>query len=65
MCLFLMPPFEEEKTYCFAHVCRSVTVTFSFPINNSRTSDLPFSNLVHISVLGSRGTLLILGSLGL
>jgi len=30
-----MPPFEEESAYCFAHVSRSVT--FSFPINNSRT----------------------------
>ena len=34
-----MPPFEEERAYCFAHVCLSVWtfVTFSFSINNSRT----------------------------
>jgi len=39
--------------------CQSVT--FSFLLNNLRT---PSSNLVHTSILGSRGTLLILGSLG-
>ena len=39
----VMPPYEEESVYCFANVGRSVgpsvfcpSVTFSFPINNSR-----------------------------
>ena len=36
-----MPLFEEERAYCFAHVSQSYlsicpSVTFSFPINNSR-----------------------------
>ena len=36
---FVMPPFEEERAYCCVHVGWSVSlpVTFSFPINNSRT----------------------------
>ena len=107
-----MPPFKEERAYCFAHFVLSVcpSVTFSFPINNSKTPrptflklgphirpgqqrnpidfgvkgqghqgqmcqnrfrsitgeclDLPSSNMFHTSILGSRGTFLIFGSLG-
>ena len=39
----IMPPFEEERAYCFAHVGRSVgpsvrpSVTFAFQINIFRT----------------------------
>ena len=44
-----MPPFEEERTFCFAPVCRSVRLTFSFRINNSSTP-WPSSNLVHTSI---------------
>ena len=34
-----MPPFEVERAYGFVHVGRPIcpSVTFSFPINNSRT----------------------------
>ena len=63
-------PFKEERAYWFAHVgllvCLSVrpSVTFFFPINNSRTPWPNFLKLVPHIVLGSRETILILGSLG-
>ena len=60
LCRFFMPLFEEERAYCIAHVgryafCPSVTFT-------RERLDLPSSNLVHTSILGSRWTLFILGS---
>ena len=78
--ILFMPPFDEERAYCFVHVGRSVPFHFGlitlaclpqtlspgsnvpkpFPISKSRTLDLPSSNFVYTSFLGSRGTLLIL-----
>ena len=67
--LLVMPPFEEDRVYCFAHVSLSVCLSvrllpFRFRSITWESLDLPSSNLVHTSVQGIRGTLLILGSLG-
>ena len=60
-----MPPFEEERAYCFAHVGRSVRLySFSFRSIIRECLHQPSSNFAHTSILGSRGTLLFLGSLG-
>ena len=42
-----MPPFEEESAYCFAQGDRVVclSVTFSLPINNSKTPSPNFLKL--------------------
>mgnify|MGYP007091346231 CR=1 FL=1 len=45
--ILFMPPYDEERAYCFAHVSQSIcpSVTFSFPINNWRT---PWSTLLKL-----------------
>ena len=61
---FYAPLWRREGILHMWHMSVVLSVTFLFPINNSRTPQPTFLKLVHISVLGSSWTILILGSLG-